>query len=385
MTRSKRRPCSGADRALALLLATICWLAGACTAPSAVVSPPAQPTLAPLGIPALPQTPAEPAQIYQRIAPAIAFIETDWGTGSGFLVDMGSQQYVVTNSHVVRPFAAARVVFPNGLELLDTPLVDWDLIADLAVLGPVTTTIPSLSITEGQRQPVGAYVYLVGYPGESEAMPQPTLARGLISNVRQWKNAELTYYQTDASTVGGQSGGVLVSADGQIIGIPTFWFGEPGAFGLALLTADAWPRLQRLVAGEDVDGLGQRRALLDDATERITLAVGDVVAGNIDYANDVDIFLIELQEGQRIAVLVESMGLDPMVSMGSTKASEAELEFDDDSGRGIFGTDAKLAFEAAEAGNYMIIVQNNTPETGAYLISIQETPGTEPEAESSGP
>ena len=42
-----------------------------------------------------------PAEVYARIAPSIAFIETPAGTGSGVLIDGG---YIVTNRHVFWPY-----------------------------------------------------------------------------------------------------------------------------------------------------------------------------------------------------------------------------------------------------------------------------------------
>ena len=77
------------------------------------------------------------------------------------------------------------------------------MLADLAVIGPVETDAPPLVLSQDVVTAVGSPVYLIGYPGESEVFPQPTLATGLLSNIRRWPAADLTYYQTDASTVGG--------------------------------------------------------------------------------------------------------------------------------------------------------------------------------------
>jgi hypothetical protein len=85
----------------------------------------------------------------------------------------------------------------------------------------------------------------------------------------------LTYLQTDATIIGGQSGGVLVSDAGQVIGVsglgwPWPTFGSPGlSFALVASAADLSPRIAKLIAGEDVSGLGKRRwQLTDSATEQ---------------------------------------------------------------------------------------------------------------------
>ena len=94
------------------------------------------PTLTPAPPPTPTPTPAPvaftPAQIFTRVSPSVAFIQTPVGSGSGVLIQDG---YVVTNAHVVWPFQEVRIVFSDGTEYLDTPVANWDLMGDLAVVG----------------------------------------------------------------------------------------------------------------------------------------------------------------------------------------------------------------------------------------------------------
>ena len=59
-------------------------------------------------------------QVFDRIGPSIAFVQTPAGTGSSILIDA---RHVVTNSHVVWPFEQARIVFPDGTEFLGAAVV----------------------------------------------------------------------------------------------------------------------------------------------------------------------------------------------------------------------------------------------------------------------
>ena len=173
--------------------------------------------------------------VYSRTAPSIPFIETVSGTtGSGILIDGG---YVVTNYHVVWPHAEARVVFADGTELQDVPVVGWDPFADLAVLGPVQVPAPPLRLGDGEALPLGSELFLVGYPAETDLYPEPTITRGILSRVRQWDPYDLTIFQTDAAIAGGQSGGALVDSRGEVIGISTATFSEAG-FGVATSAVD---------------------------------------------------------------------------------------------------------------------------------------------------
>ena len=203
-----------------------------------------------------------PMQVFAAISPSVAFVDLPDSSGSGFLIDDG---YLVTNAHVVWPYTEARVVFPDGSEHNNVPVVNWDLLTDLAILGPVETTLPPLALADGEGLPIGSEVYLIGYPGEVEKHPQPTITRGVISRHREWDQVGLTYLQTDARFFGGQSGGVLVSDRGQVIGVSGI---EWDSFAMVASAADLAPRIARLIAGEDASGLGDRRWQFEDsATE----------------------------------------------------------------------------------------------------------------------
>lgn len=203
-----------------------------------------------------------PTQVFAAISPSVAFVDLPDSSGSGFLIDGG---YLVTNAHVVWPYTEARVVFPDGSAHKNVPVVNWDLLADLAILGPVETKLPPLALADGEGLPIGSEVYLIGYPGEVEKHPQPTITRGVISRHREWDQVGLTYLQTDARFFGGQSGGVLVSDLGQVIGVSGI---EWDSFAMVASAADLAPLIARLIAGEDASGLGDRRWQFEDsATE----------------------------------------------------------------------------------------------------------------------
>ena len=110
-------------------------------------------------------------------------------------------------------------------------------------------------------------MYLIGYPGGDEARPQPAIVRGILSRLREWEDVGVTYFQTDATAVGGQSGGALVSEAGDVIGISGFSITE-GSFGLVASSADLLPRIRQLIAGEDPAGLGDRRLPLRGGGKR---------------------------------------------------------------------------------------------------------------------
>ena len=408
-----------------------------------------------------------PAEIFAGVSPSIVYVETPGGaTGSGVLIEDG---YIVTNAHVVWPFEAVRIVFPDGTEHLDAPVLNWDLMIDLAIVGPLETENIPLAFGNGEDLSIGSDVYLIGYPGEPDSFPQPTLVRGLLSRLREWEATGITYFQSDAPIAGGQSGGVLVSQHGEIIGITTFFFTEAG-YAVASSTSDTQPRIESLLADKDPAGLGKRRlprrgqdyehqgklahardtqtfvieadpgtmidlvawgefdigfevfdsggypVLLADnlyggveagsftvehavpyfvtvwqhadevgrywveSSEQMTpyrdaddgqpLAIGNTVRGNIDHPGDLDHFTIQLNEGDIIELQLESFGIDAFVSLDFAGATDEEVVSDNDSGGGLFGSDAWLTFEAPHPGEYFIVVDDLMEVSGGYILSI---------------
>ena len=204
------------------------------------------------------------AAVYATVAPAVVFVETDDGFGSGLLLDSNA---ILTAAHVLYPHHRARIVFPDGTELLEVPLIGWDLLADVAVLGPVQLDSPPAPPpfdTSGDL-PVGADLFAIGYPGTVEPFPQPTISRGILSRYRPWADQEATFLQTDAVVDDGQSGGVLVSAAGAVVGMTAF--SDSGHFGLALSAADLLPRMTALLTGADVPARRGTRYLAADAQD----------------------------------------------------------------------------------------------------------------------
>jgi S1-C subfamily serine protease len=234
--------------------------------PTATAVPTNTPTLPPTNTPTLTPSPTStptltptPApltskEIFNLVSPSVAYVETTTGHGSGILLNGGM---ILTNAHVIWPFDEVRVIFPDGTEFENVPVANRDLLADLAILGPVETEIQAVELVAMEDLDIGSDVYLLGYPGEVEQYPKPAITSGLISRVREWEPAGVTYYQTDATIGGGQSGGMLVTEMGDVIGMSSYLFSDAG-FGLVASAADILPRVERLLAGEDIDGLQGR-------------------------------------------------------------------------------------------------------------------------------
>ncbi|HYN89399.1 MAG TPA: trypsin-like peptidase domain-containing protein, partial [Ardenticatenaceae bacterium] len=137
------------------------------------------------------------------------------GSGSGFIVD--DDGHVVTNYHVVQGARALMVVYANG-GAVEAGLVGVAPEFDLAVLqvqGPVPATA---RWGDSTALPLGATVIAIGSAlGEY----QNTVTQGVLSGFNRSLGDLDGLLQTDAAINHGNSGGPLISAEGEVVGINT--------------------------------------------------------------------------------------------------------------------------------------------------------------------
>ena len=314
-------------------------------------------------------TPASltPGEIFERVSPSVAYIETSAASGSGFLIEDG---YVVTNAHVIWPFAQVRVVFPDGSEFKDAPVVGWDMMVDVAVIGPLDVTMPPLPLVNGESLEVGSDVYLIGYPGEVEEFPQPTITRGLLSRMRTWEEGGVSYFQTDAAIAGGQSGGVLVSDQGDVIGVSGFGFARL-TFGLVASVADIQPYIEDIIAGKTMD---------DDRVTPIPKDIlGEKKAGvAVDGFWDPDVFILWPPETEPSTIEMEGDETLDMTLVGPFGVEPDILDSTDTSYS--YGFEYQPIFDAP----HFLIASSleNEPAEGALRSSTPLHPFIDPDDKS---
>jgi len=151
------------------------------------------------------------------------------GVGSGFVV--GSERWIVTNTHVVEGARrrAIAVHFPNG-DVLPARALVLDRNKDLAILGVGRRApAPPIAVGDSDRVRVGQSVLAYGSPHGLSG----TLTQGIISarrdNLRGVGDGRIRgLIQTDAPINPGNSGGPLVNARGEVIGVNTLIISSTG-------------------------------------------------------------------------------------------------------------------------------------------------------------
>jgi len=234
-------------------------------------SPDTQPTSnAATTSPAVADAPVSYAKAVDRAAPAVVSIytsslepqavtpQTQRLLGQHFLYrmrrDMGSgvlvseDGYILTNNHVISEAQNIKVALWDG-RLARAQVVGTDPETDLAVLKINLTGLPTAPIAKESTPRVGDVVLAIGNAlGLSH-----TVTMGIISATGR-NNIGAPMYegfiQTDAAINAGNSGGALVNARGDLIGINTRNLSDiPGAqnIGFAIPMAIAQSVMQQII------------------------------------------------------------------------------------------------------------------------------------------
>ena len=141
-------------------------------------------------------------------------------SGTGFL--FGSQDYIITNYHVVKGTSEVTIKFLNG-ESINAEVVARDTQNDIAILK--LTKSPSFQSREmkfgvSSMVRMGDEVFTIGYPHIGIMGFKPKYTKGVISAVTGIKD-DPTVFQTTVPIQPGNSGGPLFNEKGEVVGLTT--------------------------------------------------------------------------------------------------------------------------------------------------------------------
>ena len=128
---------------------------------------------------------------------------------------MTDNSYLISNYHVVK--GAAKVRLLTGAGLIDATVVKVDAANDLALLKTAGRFAP-LPIATSRTVKLGATVATVGFPDTGLQGFSPKLAKGEIGSLAGIQD-DPRYFQISVPVQPGNSGGALVDAHGNVVGI----------------------------------------------------------------------------------------------------------------------------------------------------------------------
>lgn len=227
--------------------------------------------------------------VYQDVIDSVASVriygaDGQRGQGSAFVYD---DQYLVTNAHVVDGSRRVAVRF-ESTGWIPAETVASDTYSDLAVVEPDEISGPAepLSFVE-EEPPVGTEVVAIGNPFGFSGSVSTGVVSGTDRNLSGPNDFSIPdAVQTDAPVNPGNSGGPLVTLDGDVVGVVNAGGGDNLGFAVsAALT-------QRVVPSLIATG-GYRHSYMGVLLQDVS----PVIAEANDLANAAGVYIHEVRDG----------------------------------------------------------------------------------------
>ena len=159
------------------------------------------------------------------------------GFGSGVIIS--SDGYIVTNNHVIDNADIISVKLNDGREFKGR-IIGTDPSTDLALVKIEGEDLPTIPVGDSDQLKIGEWVLAVGNPFNMAS----TVTAGIVSakarSLGVYNNGVESFIQTDAAINQGNSGGALVNARGELVGINSVLYSPTGAYsgyGFAIPTS----------------------------------------------------------------------------------------------------------------------------------------------------
>ena len=238
------------------------------------------------------------ARLAEDAGPSVAGIGQRWGIGSGIVLGEGR---VLTNAHNVRG-SQATVTFADGRTAEGT-VTGHDLDGDLAVIEADTGQAAALPWATAAPA-IGTSVFALANPGGRGLRVTFGTVSGIDRTFRGPRGLRITgSLEHTAPLLPGSSGGPVLDAQGQLLGINTnrlgdgFYLAIPAdetlrgrvdalargesvrapQLGIAITPGHVARRLRRAVGLPDTEGLLIRGVAEDSPAARSGLAPGDLI------------------------------------------------------------------------------------------------------------
>ena len=289
------------------------------------------------------------ARLAEDAGPSVAGIGQRWGIGSGIVLGEGR---VLTNAHNVRG-SQATVTFADGRTAEGT-VTGHDIDGDLAVIEADTGQAAALPWATAAPA-IGTPVFALSNPGGRGLRVTFGTVSGIDRTFRGPRGLRITgSLEHTAPLLPGSSGGPVLDAQGQLLGINTNRLGEgfylaipadealrgrvdalargesvrAPQLGIAITPGHVARRLRRAVGLPDTEGLLIRGVAEDSPAARAGLASGDLIvaaAGQpVRTVDDLSGALQAAGEAIELSVLRGTDERSIQVALGQNSQPEGE-------------------------------------------------------------
>ena len=205
------------------------------------------------------------------------------GFGSGVIISKDG--YIVTNNHVIDKADVISVKLNDGREFKGR-IIGTDPSTDLALVKFEGEDLPTIPVGDSDQLKIGEWVLAVGNPFNMAS----TVTAGIVSakarSLGVYNNGVESFIQTDAAINQGNSGGALVNARGELVGINSVLYSPTGAYsgyGFAIPTSimtkviadlKEYGTVQRAMLGIKGTPIDDEQQLMDDKTKEQVKELG---------------------------------------------------------------------------------------------------------------
>ncbi|HEX7111091.1 MAG TPA: trypsin-like peptidase domain-containing protein, partial [Mizugakiibacter sp.] len=239
-----------------------------------------------------------------------AYQRREQSLGSGVIAS--ADGYVLTNNHVIAGADDIQVLLYDG-RVAQAKVIGTDADTDLAVLKIDAKRLPAVAVAAARPPRVGDVVLAIGNPfGIGQ-----TVTMGIVSAIGRQLNLSTyeDFIQTDAAINSGNSGGALINARGELVGINTAMLGRASGaegigFAIPVRTANA-------VLEQIVDHGGVTRGWIGAEFGRVPIAADSSLPAAPHGAEVLDVYVggpaakAGLRPGDVLLRLDEQDILDP--------------------------------------------------------------------------
>lgn len=212
------------------------------------------------------------ADVASKVAPGVVSIltevtttgmfgQTSTGTAAGTGMIVTADGYILTNKHVIDGAKSVQVVLDDGTTYNKVDIVGTDPLNDVAFLKVRdVSNLPTVTLGDSKTLHAGQPVIAIG---NALGQFQNTITSGIISGTGRSITATSSDYsssenltdmiQTDAAINSGNSGGPLVNAAGQVIGINTATSADADGIGFAIPISSVKGMLNNIIKNNSAD------------------------------------------------------------------------------------------------------------------------------------
>ncbi len=228
-------------------------------------------------------------EIFNTVQPGIVQIHTA-GRGAGTGVIWSNDGQIITNNHVVARDDAKVQVFLSDGHTLEAKVLHRNPRLDLALLKAVGDNLKPLVVGNSSTLRIGEWVFAVGHPWGQRWV----VTAGIVSSISSVKLAEdLTtqYIKSDVGLAPGNSGGPLLNAEGNVIGINAMIFGGDLSVAIPGNVVTTW-----------LTGLTKRAVKLGIAVQTVELP--DNIRQSLTSQRSSGLLVVGIEEGRQTTELL---------------------------------------------------------------------------------